>query len=249
MGIYHLFVILLGLAFGSFLNVIIYRLPEGNFFAQKRSFCPKCNTPIPLYRNIPLITYILQQGKCHQCKQSISLQYPLIEIISALIWLWAFINYDIAQGALFVWICSILLAISLIDFKTYIIPLPLVVMGLLGLLLYIFIFPQDWRVMFWGGVFGVSYLSLVFLLTSAIFKKQTMGLGDLQLVLITGMWLGPVNVLFSIFLSSILALIVWISISILKGVDRNRPLAFGPYLSISAIIVYMANIDILQLLS
>ena len=103
--------------------------------------------------------------------------------------------------------------------------------------------------MFWGGIFGVSYLSLVFILTSAIFKKQTMGFGDLQLVLITGMWLGPVNVLLSIFLSSILALIMWISISIIKGIDKNRPLAFGPYLSISAIIIYVINIDFLQFLS
>jgi prepilin signal peptidase PulO-like enzyme (type II secretory pathway) len=242
-------IILFGLSFGSFLNVIIYRLPEGTFFAQKRSFCPKCKTQIPIYRNIPLLSFLFQKGKCHNCKQSISLQYPLVELLSGLIWLWAFVNYGLAQGILFIWICSVLLAISFIDLKTFIIPLPLVISGILGLIIYIFIHPQDWRVMFWGGVFGVSYLSLVFLLTSAIFKKQTMGFGDLQLVLITGMWLGPVNVLLSIFLSSILALIVWISISMIKGVDRNRPLAFGPYLSVSAIIVYMVNIDVLRFLS
>ena len=242
-------IILFGLSFGSFLNVIIYRIPKNIFWKNQRSICPKCNSIIPFYRNIPILTFILQKGKCHNCKGSISLQYPLVELLSLVIWLWAFFNYDFNQGIIFIWICSILIAISIIDLKTFIIPLPLIILSILGLLIYIFLNPEDWRVSFWGAIFGVSYLSLVFILTSTIFKKQTMGIGDLQLVLVTGMWLGPINVLFSIFLSSLLALIAWVIISILKGIDRKRPLAFGPYLSISAILIYILNIDILGLLS
>ena len=90
---------------------------------------------------------------------------------------------------------------------------------------------------------------MVFLLTSTLFNKQTLGLGDLQLIVITGMWLGPVNVLLSIFLSALLALIIWGIISLSKGLDRNRALPFAPYLSGSAIILYILDIDLLAYLS
>ena len=119
----------------------------------------------------------------------------------------------------------------------------------MGLLVYLYFNPSDWRVSFWGAIMGVGYLSLVFLLTSALFNKQTLGLGDLQLIAITGMWLGPVNVLLSLFLSALLALIIWGVISIFKGFDTNKAMPFGPYLSGSAIILYILNLDFLAYLS
>tara|TARA_B110000467_G_scaffold3988_1_gene3367 strand:+ start:1001 stop:1549 length:549 start_codon:yes stop_codon:yes gene_type:complete len=179
----------------------------------------------------------------------ISFQYPIVELLSALIWCWASINYSLHQGILFIWITSILLAISIIDYKTFIIPFPLIISGFLGILVYIFLNMDEWQISLWGGVIGVGYLSLVFLLTSALFNKQTLGFGDIQLITITGMWLGPVNVLFSIFLSAVFALIMWGIISLFKGFDRNRAMPFGPYLSGSAIFLYILDIDLLTYLS
>ena len=245
----HIFAIILGLSCGSFLNVIIYRLPNNTFFSKTRSFCPHCKYQIPFYSNIPIISYFYLGGKCANCAESISIQYPIIEFLSALIWWWASINYGLHQGILFIWICSILLAISVIDQETFIIPFPLILSALLGLLVYIYFNPSDWRVSFWGAIMGVGYLSLVFLLTSALFNKQTLGLGDLQLIAITGMWLGPVNVLLSVFLSALLALIIWGIISLFNGFNRNRAMPFGPYLSGSAIILYILDIDLLAYLS
>jgi prepilin signal peptidase PulO-like enzyme (type II secretory pathway) len=181
--------------------------------------------------------------------KKISPQYPIIELLSALIWWWASINYSLHQGILFIWIASILLAISIIDYKTFIIPFPLIFSAFLGLLLYILLNTGQWRISLWGGIMGVGYLSLVFLLTSALFNKQTLGFGDLQLITITGMWLGPVNVLLSIFLSAIFALIMWGIISLFKGFDRNRAMPFGPYLSGSAIFLYILDIDLITYLS
>ena len=244
-----LFAILFGLIFGSFLNVIIYRLPRKLFFSKLRSFCPYCKYQIPFYSNIPVISYLFQRGCCTNCAKPISIQYPIIELLSALIWGWTSINYGLHQGILFIWISSILLVISIIDHKTFIIPLSLIISAFLGLLIFIFLNPSEWRYSLWGLIMGIGYLSIVFLLTSAIFNKQTLGFGDLQLIGITGMWLGPVNVLLSIFISALLALIGWGAISLIDGFDRNRAMPFGPYLSCSAIILYILNVDLLIYLS
>ena len=245
----HFIAIILGLTFGSFLNVIIYRLPLNIFFSKSRSFCPHCKNQIPYYSNIPVISYLLQGGKCTNCTETISMQYPIVELLSALIWLWASINYGLHEGILFIWISSLLLVISIIDHKTFIIPLPLIISAILGLLTFISLNPSEWRYSLWGLIMGIGYLSIVFLLTSAIFNKQTLGFGDLQLIGITGMWLGPVNVLLSVFVSALLALIIWGAISLFNGIDRNRPIPFGPYLSATAIILYILDLDFLAYLS
>ena len=240
--------IILGLIFGSFLNVVIYRLPKKIFFSKARSFCPKCNYQIPINSNIPIFSFLIQRGKCKNCDKKISYQYPIIELISSSIWFWASISYDIQQGILFIWICSILLTITIIDFKTLIIPFPLIISAFLGILTYLLINPTDWKISFWGTVMGVGYLSLVFLLTSALFKKQTMGFGDLQLVAITGMWLGPINILLSIFISALLALIFWIVLVLFNGKDKHTMIPFGPFLSFSAILLYILDMDLLKYL-
>jgi len=245
----HFIAIILGLTFGSFLNVIIYRLPLNIFFSKSRSFCPHCKNKIPFYSNIPVISYLIQRGCCANCVKPISIRYPIVELLSALIWLWSSFNYGLHQGILFIWICSILLVISIIDQETYIIPFPLILSAFVGLLIYLYVNPSEWRVSFWGAIMGVGYLSLVFLLTSVLFNKQTLGFGDLKLIGITGMWLGPVNILVSIFISAFIALLIWCIISLFRGFDRNRALPFGPYLAGSAIIIYILDVDLLMYLS
>jgi len=246
----QLFSIILGLTFGSFLNVVIYRLPQNIFFSRARSFCPNCKYKIPFYSNIPVLSFLFQRGRCTNCLELISIQYPIVELLSALIWWWASINYSLHEGLIFIWITSILLAVSIIDYRTGLIPFPLIVSAFLGLLVSIFLNTNIlWRESFWGAVMGLGYLSLVFLLTAALFNKQTLGFGDLLLITITGMWLGPVNVLLSIFLSAVLALIMWGIISLFKGFDRSRAMPFGPYLSGSAIFLYILDIDLLTYLS
>jgi len=249
MEMVQIFAILFGLSFGSFLNVIIYRLPRNLFFSSSRSLCPHCNYKIPFYSNIPIISFIFQCGKCANCENLISLQYPIIELMSALIWWWASTQYPPQQALLFIWMSSMLITISFIDYEKFIIPLPLIMSAFMGLLIFIYLNPTEWRYSFWGAIMGVGYLSLVFLLTSALFNKQTLGLGDLQLIAITGMWLGPVDVLVSVFISAFMALLLWCIISLFKGFDRNRALPFGPYLASSAILIYILDLNILTYLS
>ncbi len=245
MLILNLFIIIAGLILGSFINVLSYRIPKDMPAIFSRSLCPKCKVPIPLYRNIPLITYILQKGKCHNCNQLISKQYPLIELITAIIFYFGLKNnWIIEEYILFIWISSILITISIIDQKTLTIPLKLIIALLIGELIFIFLNPNFIQNMLFGLLFGLGYLGIPFLITSTIYKKQTLGYGDLLLISLIGLWLGPINTLICIFLSSLIGIIIW-AIRSYKKID-NKELPFGTYLSISGIFLKLLNIDFIS---
>lgn len=215
--------------------MLIYRIPLDKSIIKPGSHCPNCNSPIPLYRNIPIISFILQWGKCHSCNSRISLQYPLVEFITAFLWVLGAIQLDFPEQVLFFWMSSILIAISVIDYYHKIIPIGLIFAGFIGLL-FNSIYTGEFLIPGYGMLFGLAYLGGISFLTSLIFKKQTMGIGDLLLIAILGAWLGLVQVGLSIFFGSLIAVIGWIIISIKKGMDRSRPLPFAPFLSFSGIL-------------
>ena len=138
------------------------------------------------------------------------------------------------EAFLFFWMSSILIALSFIDYYHKIIPLGLILMTLPGLIIYN-IYSGDFFKPLYGILFGLVYLGGISFLTSIIFKKQTLGLGDLLLIMVLGAWLGLVQIGLTILFGSIFALIGWIIISIRKGINRNHPLPFAPYLSFSGI--------------
>jgi len=245
----QLLAVILGMSFGSFINVIIYRLPRGIFLSKKRSFCPHCQVSIPLYRNIPVISFFLQKGLCAECKKPISVQYIIVEVLSGFLWWWAVVNYSVPESILFIWISSNLLAIAFIDLRTFEIPIQMILGSILGLVFYYFLYPEQDIPSLMGLVMGVGYLGSVFLVTSLISRKQTMGYGDLQLIAVTGLWIGPINVLISIFFSALCNLIVYVRLSLIDGFNRNRPLPFAPYLVAFAIILYILNLDLYAFLN
>ena len=124
MYLLHVLYFCVGLILGSFINVVIYRLPLDVSIIKPRSFCPLCKKSIPLFRNIPLISYCLQYGRCNNCKKKIPYIYPIVELSIGLIWLFSFIYFpSINQIIGFSLIASILVAICVIDYKHYIIPI------------------------------------------------------------------------------------------------------------------------------
>ena len=184
-SIYYSLFIILGLIFGSFINVIIYRLPNNLSIIKPRSFCPKCKKTIPLYRNIPLVSYIIQRGKCSNCKKIISITYPTIELLNALIWLFGACYFQTFHEAIyFNFVSSLLLAIAIIDKKYFIIPLELSVSIFLIITTYLLIFGNIISNLD-GIIFGLGYLSLIFIITKFITKRQALGYGDLQLIFMT----------------------------------------------------------------
>ena len=227
-----------GLIIGSFINVIIYRLPNNLSIIKPRSFCMHCKYSIPIYRNIPLISYLIQFGKCANCKNNISIIYPLIELIIGLIWLSSYLFFtDFSQTINYAVVSSFLIAIAMIDYKHFIIPLEISIF--LFIFITIILFLNHSLISHSPGLLiGTGYLSIISLITWGITKRQGLGFGDIQLILVLGYWVGDFRILFIIFLSALSAIIFWLMISYYKGFDNKRALPFGSFLSISSILLY-----------
>ena len=240
--------LLIGLILGSFINVIIYRIPLNLSIISPRSFCPKCKKTIPIYRNIPLISYTLQLGKCNTCENNISPIYPIIELSVGFIWLFSsfyFINiYDIFGFSI---IASILVAIAVIDYKHYIIPIELSITAFIIITIFLCI-SNSFISHISGLILGTTYLSIILIITWLITKRQGLGFGDIQLILVLGLWLGDIRVLMAIFLAAILALLVWLTLSLINGFNKDRPLPFGTYLSLASIIIHPIEFSFLNFL-
>ena len=231
----------IGAFVGSFFNVVIYRLPRDESVIKPRSHCPDCKEPIPFYRNIPIISFLIQLGKCANCKQRISIQYPTVELINGLLWGWAFTNLLLPEAISVSLLFSILISIAWIDYRIYMIPLDLIIVGVIIISFSIIFGLLSLHQALLGIVAGVFFPGAMMGLTWIVTRRQGMGFGDLQLGFILGAWLGPILMILTLFLASLLGLIVWILISIFQGMDRNRPLPFAPYLAFSAISIFIVS--------
>ena len=240
----YLFFTLLGIIFGSFLNVLSYRIPLKKSFIFSRSKCPNCETIIPLYRNIPIFSFLIQLGKCHQCSKKISIHYPLVELLCGFLWYWAISQYPFNKAFLFIIMTHILIVISFIDYQIMEIEPKLILFSILVLFVHGVFNPNEIKNILLGSLVGFSYLGSIFLITSILFKKETMGLGDLQLIIILGGWLGPGNILLSIFLASVVGIMIWIILNKFYNYGANKQMPFAPQLSLSSIVTYMLNIDV-----
>ena len=196
---------------------------------------------IPFYRNIPIISYILQMGKCNHCSEKISIRYPIVEIISAvaLVFTLKFMIYP--ESILFYWMFVHFLVLSIIDQQWMKIPISILISMALGLMGYHLIWTADLMVPISGLIVGIGFIVFVFGLNWLIFHKQTMGYGDLIMVAILGAWLGIIQIFLTIYFASILALLAFLAFLIFNGSSHSKPIPFVPYLSIAAIIIYLIN--------
>jgi leader peptidase (prepilin peptidase)/N-methyltransferase len=235
---WSIFSIILGAMVGSFLNVCIYRLPNEESIIWPRSHCPACKKMIRFYDNIPLISYLLLRGRCRHCKGSISIQYPLVEGITALSSLFLFMKFGPSLSYLIYFaLVASLIVITVIDLYHQIIPdgisLPGIGVGLLTSLVN----PQ---ITFFNSLMGIllggGSLFLVATLYEWIFKREGMGGGDVKLLAMIGAFLGWKAVILTILLSSLIGSITGILIMILKGKDFKYAIPFGPFLSLGAVI-------------
>ena len=235
------FFFIIGTIFGSFLNVVIYRVPNQISIIKPRSYCPKCKKMIPFYRNIPIISFLLQKGRCNNCSMPISLIYPLTEFIIGLFFLIGLHYFQYIESFSFILVASLLYTISIIDYKYYIIPLELSFITLIALLPNIIISTNSLFYIY-GLLVGLGYLLFIYTITWAITKKEPLGLGDIQLIALLGLWLGPLKILITIFLSACIGIIYWIMLYFISGYEKNRKLPFGTFLSLSAIIIYLTKL-------
>jgi leader peptidase (prepilin peptidase)/N-methyltransferase len=252
-------VALLGLVIGSFLNVVIYRLPimlanqwkrecrtwlEGEDalpiedirpynLIVPRSRCPHCGHKITALENIPIISYLILRGRCAECRASISVQYPLIEASSAILALlvvWQFgYSWQSAAAMVFTWS---LIALSVIDIRSGLLPDIVTLPFLwLGLLVNIEGTFTNLTSSVFGAVFGYLSLWLIYHVFKHITGKEGMGYGDFKLLAMLGAWLGWQTLPLIVILSSFLGAVVGVTLIFLKKHSRDIPMPFGPYLA------------------
>jgi len=228
-----LFIFAFGLCIGSFLNVCIYRLPRSRSIVLPNSFCPKCLNSIRFYDNIPLLSYIILKGKCRFCKEKISLRYPMVELMSALMALCVFLRYGATfEAVIYYTLISALLVITFIDLDFQIIPDVISLPGIpLGFLCSFFL-PLKFTYSLLGILLGGGSLLIVAWLYEIIAKK---GGGDIKLLAMIGAFLGPKGVIFTIFISSVVGSLTGIIFMFYMKKNMKLAVPFGPFLSIGAL--------------
>lgn len=229
-------VTLLGAVVGSFLNVVIHRLPRGESVAFPASRCPRCGSPIRPWDNIPVVSYLLLRGRCRNCAQPVSLRYPLVEALTAslALALWMKEGFGAPFGIHFVFLAG-LVAVTAIDLDHRIIPDSLslggVVVGFVGS----FFTSVGWTASLIGILVGGGILLAVALAYYGLTRREGMGLGDVKLLAAIGAFLGWHAVLFTVFVSSVVGSVVGLGLMAAKGRDFRLEVPFGPFLSLGAV--------------
>ena len=233
--IIDIFVFIFGLLIGSFLNVVIFRVPKGESISFPASHCQSCNTPLKWYHNIPLFSWILLRGKCAFCAEPISKQYPVIEFINALIYLLLFYKLGLVWYLPFVMATfSALLALVMIDFEYMAVPDSINFFALATSLIQPdYIDAIIYATISAGGLWFIGFIS------SIIAKKQAMGGADVIVAGTMGALLGFPNFFLAIFLSAILAIIPSL-------INRENGVPFVPFLAMATLIVYLYDSECLK---
>jgi leader peptidase (prepilin peptidase)/N-methyltransferase len=229
---------LFGAMIGSFLNVCICRLPKGESIVTPGSHCPQCGKPIRWYDNLPLVSFLLLRGKCRHCHRSISVQYPLVEGITALLSLLLFVRFGPSvHYIVYFAFTSALVVITVIDLHHQIIPDVISLPGIAAGLLASGLLPEASVVnALLGVLLGGGSLFLVATLYEWLFKREGMGGGDVKLLAMIGAFLGWKAVILTILFSSLIGSIVGIAVILWKGRDFKYAIPFGPFLSLGAVI-------------
>lgn len=239
---------LFGLAWGSFLNVVIFRLPLGLSLVRPGSSCPKCRKKIRPSDNIPVLSFILLGGKCRSCGARIPLSYPLVEALTPLSFL--LLNAYFGLSLHFFASClftSGLIVLAVIDFYHQILPDEIMLPGLLlGLVYAVFRPDMTLQRALLGAVAGAGFLLFVYGVYYLLRKKEGLGMGDVTLMLMIGAYVGWVQAFFTIVLASLAGAIVGAFFLTVKKKDLQFALPFGTFLAPSAFIALLWGEQILQ---
>ena len=222
----YIMTLLLGLCVGSFLNVLIYRIPLEQEFVKTPSHCMSCGHPLKWDELIPVFSWVAQGGKCRSCGVRLSAQYPIVEALNGSMWLLTAVLFkgDWLTVALYCGLFSMLLVLSVIDWRTYIIPnginLTIFVLGLVRLATDF----ANWP----AYIIGMASVSLVFLLLHILTGGNGLGMGDVKLVAAAGLLLGWPKMILAVLVGSVSGAVIH---SIRMKGGAGHKLAFGPYLA------------------
>ena len=225
-SVIYIMLALFGLCVGSFLNVLIYRIPKGEEFVKTSSHCMSCGHNLKWYENIPVLSWLLQGGKCRACGVKLSAQYPIVEALNAAMWVLTGVIYrgDWLTVGLYCILFSMLLVLTVIDWRTFTITngvnLTIFILGLIRLATDL----KQWPLY----VVGMLSVSLVFLLLYVLTGGNGLGMGDVKLVGAAGLLIGWQNMLLAVLVGSVSGAVIH---SVRMRGGEGRKLAFGPYLA------------------
>ena len=232
-----------GLFIGSFLNVCIYRIPEGKSVVSPPSSCGNCGHRLSFLDMIPVLNYFLYKGKCRYCGTYFSIQYPLIELLNGILYVLVFMNYGLSlYFVLYAGIASLLIVISIIDLSTETIPDGLnLVGGIFIVLLGIYLFRGDYIYHLYGFLFGFLFFLIIAIITNA------MGGGDIKLMGVLGLLFGLEGIIFTTILSFIYGAVISTGLIISGKAGRKDFIPFGPFISLAALTYILVGDNILEL--
>ncbi|MBD5487587.1 MAG: prepilin peptidase [Lachnospiraceae bacterium] len=227
----YIIIFLYGIVIGSFLNVCIFRIPKQENIVKIRSHCMNCGYQLKWYDLVPVFSYLCLGGKCRSCKQKISVQYPLIELLNGVLYCTVFAVYGLSvEALLYALLTSALIALSVIDFRTYEIPVGINIFILTLGLIRIVTDYADWLDYAVGFFIVSGFLYIVHLVT----KGRGIGGGDIKLMAAAGLLLGWKLILLAFVLGCIIGSVVHVARMKISG--QGHMLAFGPYLSVGILI-------------
>lgn len=233
--VFVVFSFLFGTAIGSFLNVIIYRLPLGTSIVAPRSFCPHCKKTIPAKENIPILSYILLRGRCSGCGTSISIHYPAVELITGALFVYFYLRYNISlEFFAYVTFSCALIIISGIDFSFQIIPDVISIPGIFAGLTFQ-LAQGNFLPALVGAIFGGGLILLIRVVGGKVYKKEVMGMGDVYLTAMIGAFVGWPLIIVAVFLAALTGSILGIIFIVSTRQSRESPMPFGPFLSIGGL--------------
>lgn len=232
-----------GLVVGSFLNVVIYRLPRGESVVTPGSRCPSCGMRLAWYDLIPIVSYLVLGGRCRYCRRPVSLRYPVVELLTGITFtlLWQRFGAP-AMFAKYAFFVAILIAAGAIDAAHYIVPDKLVFTGLAGAVIFGFLAKDTG---FWCALAGAIAAGGV-LLALALLSRGGMGGGDIKLAAVGGLYVGWPFSLVALFLAALCGSLVGCILLVLRKKGRKEPLQFAPYLGIGFFLAALYGNDIVS---
>lgn len=241
--VYSIFIALFGLILGSFYNVAGLRIPKGESIVNPPSHCTACNRRLTAFELIPVLSYVIQGGKCKGCGAKVTSIYCVTEIATAVLFVISYLKFgftaELAMALLFM---SLLLIIVVSDLAYMLIPNKILLFFLPLLIIARIFSPLDpWWDSLLGAVIGFGILLLI-----AVISKGGMGGGDIKLFFLIGLVLGTVHTLLTLFLASLIGMVVGIIVLKVRGQGRKTPIPFGPSIALGAVIAYFYGADLID---
>lgn len=236
---------ILGTILGSFYHVVGYRLPKGeSLLKPKYSYCPNCGKRLKWYELIPILSYIIQLGKCRNCKDHISIMYPFLEIVTGSLFAVSYYSFGFSYELIIALVLVSYFSIVIVSDLTYLVipdEVTIVTGSLIIAINFLNLGLKNGFIQLGWGILTFLVMYLIMILGEIIFKKEALGGADVKLMFLAGLTLHPILGIFVIFIASCIALPASI---IVYSVDKEHVIPFGPFLAASILLFYLLKIDI-----